>query len=121
MSSNDPITAKLDEIVIQLNDIQRSVCRLRHARFTGLMLFLLLGCGLGAGTVVGTFYLDYRAAKRAEAFLQRFRNAGLNVEYFVKRDGSREVAVSSDAGSFVGGTRTSDTAGVVLKFREAPK
>lgn len=121
MSTSDTLNGRLDEIASGIADLQRSVGRLRRVRFTGLILLLLLGCGLGAVAVGGTFYRDYRAAKRAEAFLLRFRNAGLDVEFSMNRDGSRQVTISSDAGSFIGGTRTTDATGVVLKFREMAK
>lgn len=121
MSTSDTPNDKLDEIVSGIADLQRSVGRLRRARFIGLVLVLLIGCGLGAGAVGGTFYQDYRSAKRIEAFLLRFRNAGFDVDFSVKRDGTREVTISSEAGSFVSGKSTSDSTGVVLKFRELVK
>lgn len=117
MNTSDRCSDKLEEIRIGVCELRRSVGRLRHVRFTGLICVIFIGVAIGAAAVSGWFYREYRDAKRAEAFLARFRDAGLDVRFVHARDGAREVTVTGGAGTFVRGTRLDDSGGVTLQFR----
>jgi len=108
---------KLAELSVKLTEIQRSIGRLRHARFVGLALIFVIGSMCGCGVVVATHWSSYHDAKKAEALLRRFRAAGVNVTLGNSADGIREVAVVGAPGSFVDGARSTDGTGVVLYFR----
>ncbi len=75
--SLDKLVAGLQTQTAELGRVERNLVRLRHARVGGLVLLILLGLLLGAGSVVGLGWRSYQDARQANAFVTRLNEAGI--------------------------------------------
>ena len=78
--SLDKVADRLTVQTAELGRMGRSLVRLRHARVGGMLFLMLIGCGLGAGAVVGGFWTRYDSAQQALRFVQKLSAAGIDAE-----------------------------------------
>ena len=110
--SMDKVIAGLQAQTAELGRIERSLVRLRHARVGGLILLMLLGFILGAGSVVGLSWRSYQDGRQADAFVTRLTEAGIAAK--IHRTDSGDLLTISGPQALRGTAWRKDAQGYII-------
>ncbi len=98
----DRVVENLESQSAEIGRLNRSVARMRRARFSGLLLLMTLAFAGGAATVAGVFRSRYEQGQRADRIIRAMNSDGVFFTYERTLEGGR---VEIEGNALISGQR----------------